>query len=480
MKSLYCYLIIIVVTFLVFYNSLFNGFVFDDEFMIEKNVSIKYLRNIPKFFTADEGFHKIVGDYYRPVVSTTYAIDYAFWKLSPFGYHLTNIIIHIIACLLLFKIFSLLFSKYKYKNLFSLLSTLIFAVHPIHTEAVTWICGRTDSLVTLFFFASFLCYIQSRKDGAPEKSGKEKKIISKTGFKNYTFLLLSFFFYILGFLSKEMIVTLPVIILLFDFVYRKKDLKYFKENIFIYSLFIIVTMVFLIARYFLLKDVVVRENYLYFIGKEYIVVFSTMLKTIPVYFRLLFVPFPLLYHYNGVISDAHSLLDLDVLLSILFIVFLILLSVYFYKKDSVISFCILFFLISLLPVMNIVPTMSLMAERFLYFTSFALVLLICHLTLKVSSLKVSSKKYSDILTIGLVVIICVLSYLSFVRNNDWKDNDTLYLSASGVEGSLLSVHQGNILANAQKYGEAERLYRKAIELRENSILAQNNMGMIYL
>jgi len=117
LKPVYCYVIIIIVTFSVFYNSLYNGFVFDDEFMIEKNVSLKDLNSIPKFFTANEGFHKIFGNYYRPIVSTSFAIDYAFWELNPFGYH-----IHIIACFLLFKILSMLFSEYKYKNLFALLA----------------------------------------------------------------------------------------------------------------------------------------------------------------------------------------------------------------------------------------------------------------------------------------------------------------------------------------------------------------------
>ncbi len=471
LKSFYCFLIIIVVTFAVYYNSLSNEFVFDDESVIQNNASIQDLSNIPKFFTADEGFHKVIGRYYRPIVSSTYAIDYAIWGLNPYGFHLTNIIIHIISCLLLFKILLTLFWRYKYRSLFALLSTLIFAVHPIHTEAVSWVSGRTDSLVTLFFFASFLFYIEFTKEQQFQK-GNVLQTITK---RNYFFLFLSILFYAIGLLTKEMIITLPVIIFLYDLVYRKKNMKYIKQNISVYILFIAVTVVYLIARYLLLENIPERENYLYFFGKNYMVTYATMIKTIPVYFRLLFAPFSLLYHYNGVIPDAQTIIDTSVVLSLAFTILLILLSIIFYKKDSIVSFCILFFLISLLPVMNIIPTMNLMAERFLYLSSFALILLICHL-----SLTGSSKRDFSFLTAGMILIIALLSYLTFIRNAEWKDNNTLYLSAKGVEGTVLLVNEANIYANNKRYNDAEVLYKKAIELRDNNLLAHHNLGLIYL
>lgn len=472
LKPFYCYLIIIVFTFLLFYNSLKNEFVFDDESVIVNNSSITNLDNIPKYFTADEGFHKVIGRYYRPVVSASYAIDYYFWGLNPYGFHLTNTIIHIISCLLLFKILSLLFWRYKYRNLFSLFSALIFAVHPVHTEAVTWISGRTDSMVTMFFFASFLCYILFTREMDFNKDGTT---IVKNSNKNYFYLILSLSFYLLGLLTKEMIITMPAVILLYDFIYRKKKLNYLKENYLTYLLFLLLTAFYLILRYELLKNIPERENYLYFIGKDFEITFSTMLKTVPVYFKLLVAPFPLIYHYNGVIPDAKSIIDTNVLLSLAFIVIFIYGAVFFYKRDSIVSFCILFFFITLLPVMNIIPTMNLMAERFLYLTSFALVLLICHL-----SLLGSSKRDFSFLFLGMVIIICLLSYLTFTRNENWKNNNTLYLSAKGVEGTVLLVNEGNIYANNQKYEEASRLFKRAIELRDNNLLAHHNLGLIYL
>jgi len=472
LNPLYCYLIITVVTIIVFYNSLSNEFVFDDESVIVNNQSIKTLDNLSRFFTAEDGFHKVIGRYYRPIVSASYALDFSIWGLNPYGFHLTNLIIHIISCILLFKILTLLFLRYKHRNLFSLFAALIFAVHPIHTEAVSWVSGRTDSMVTMFFLASFLFYIEFTKEFVHLR---EEHSLQAVGKNSPLYLILSLFFYAMGLLTKEMIVTMPAIILLFDFVYRKKGYDYFKKNIVVYALFIGVTLVYLLLRYELLKDIPERVKYLYFYGQDFTVVAGTMIKTIPVYFRLLFAPFGLLYHYNGVIDDAKSLFDLGVVFSMLFIVILIYLAVIFYKKDSIVSFCILFFLVTLLPVLNIVPTMNLMAERFLYLTSVCLVLLICHVTLLGSA-----KKDSMIMNIGLIIVIAALSYLTYSRNTVWKNNDTLYSSAKDVKGTVLLVNSGNIFANASKYDEASALYRKALNIRDNNLLAHHNLGLIYL
>lgn len=472
MKSIYCYIILILVTFLAYYNSLSNEFVFDDESVIQNNQSITSLDNIPRFFTAEDGFHKVIGRYYRPVVSSSYAIDYFFWGLNPYGFHLTNIIIHILSCLLLFKILAVLFWRYKYRNVFALFSSLIFAVHPVHTEAVSWISGRTDSMVTMFFFASFLFYIEYKKEMTHES---KDNTLQKVKGNRLIYLILSLIFYSIGLLTKEMIVTMPLVIFAYDFIYRKKNLEYIRKNLYVYALFAGITIIYLLLRYVLLKDIPERENYLYFYGKDFTVTLGTMVKTIPVYFRLLFAPFQLLYHYNGVIADAKNLIDPEVLLSAAFVLILIYLCYFFYKRDSIISFCIAFFLITLLPVMNFVPSMNLMAERFLYMISFSLVLLICHVCLLGSA-----KRDFTILIFGLIIIIISLSYLTYARNEQWKDNNTLYMTGNNVNGTVLLVNSGNILANQKKYDEAAKLYKKAIEIRDNNLLAHHNLGLIYL
>ena len=452
------YLIVAAVSFLVYYNSLKNDFVFDDESVVQNNLSIRTISNVPKFFTAEEGFHKVIGRYYRPVVSTLYAIDYSLWGMDPYGFHLTNVLIHVTASLLLLLILMKLFGDYKHGLLSALIGTLIFAVHPIHTEAVTWVSGRTDSLATMFFLLSFFFYIKYSDDGNDKK-----------------FLWISIIAYFTGLLSKEMIVTMPVILLLYDFFFKKRSLEWFKKNYIPYVLFISFTIIFVVIRYMVLKDVVERSTYMYFYGAETSTVVFTMLKTIPVYFKLLLFPINLLYHYNGVYPDSTSLSDVKVLYSILFIAALIIVSIVLYKKHNVVSFTILFFFVSLLPVLNIIPTMNFMAERFLYLTSFGLSVLISYVFIKYVS-----EKNKTVLTSLFLLIIIVFVYLTYNRNSDWKNNDTLYSTADSRDGSVLLVNAGNIYANKKNYDEAEKRYRRAIEIRDNSVLAHHNLGLIYL
>jgi protein O-mannosyl-transferase len=457
LKSSYCYIIIAVFSFILYINTLSNDFVFDDESVVQGYEAIRSMSSIPKYFSAEEGFHKVIGNYYRPVVSTTYTIDYAIWGLNPAGFHLTNNLINLIASLFLFAILSRLFVKYKYGLISSLISTLIFTAHPVHTEAVSWISGRTDSLVTLFFFAAFYFYVLYGEK--PETK----------------YLLISFLFYSFGLLSKEMIVTLPVILILFDFLWKKKTIKDLFGNWKLYSYYVIYTVIYLIIRYSLLHNVAERTKYNYFYGMDAVTVFATMLKTIPVYLKLLFFPAGLLYHYNGVFPDSHSLSDTTVLLSILMIIILLALSVLFFKNRGKISFCILFFFVTLLPVMNIVPTMNYMAERFLYITSFSLSMLIAYLISKF----LNGRNKNMIIVFSLIVII-LFAFLTVKRNSEWKNNDTLYSTGEGKDGSVLLVNCGNIYANKKQFDEAEKKYKRAIELRNNNVLAHHNLGLIFL
>ncbi|MBK8382585.1 MAG: hypothetical protein IPL16_11990 [Ignavibacteria bacterium] len=144
---------------------------------------------------------------------------------------------------------------------------------------------------------------------------------------------MSLFFYSLGLLTKEMIVTTPLIILAYDFIYRKKDFDYIKKHIPVYALFAGITLIYLLLRYYLLMDIPGKGKLSLFFGKDFTVTIGTMIKTIPVYFRLLFAPFQLLYHYNGVIADAKTLIDSEVLLSAAFIIILIYLSYFLQKRQ---------------------------------------------------------------------------------------------------------------------------------------------------
>src|SRR3972149_9223454 len=182
------------ISFLAYMNTLHHQFVFDDFRVITNNPYIKDWKYFPALFNSD--YFKISGELsYRPLVTLSYFIDYAIWHLAPFGFHLTNLVIHtlntFIAYLLLFKIT-------KRCNL-TIISCLFFSIHPILTETVNAVGFREDLLCTTFFLLTLFFYVKLY-------TSKYKKICCVASLLAYLFSLF----------SKEMAISLPVIIFVLD------------------------------------------------------------------------------------------------------------------------------------------------------------------------------------------------------------------------------------------------------------------------
>lgn len=152
-KKYIAVLLIIIVSVVVYFNSINIPFIFDDIKYIVENSAIKQLSNI--------GIELIKT--YRPLTFITFAFNYYFGELNTLGYHIFNISIHIISSILIFFLIrKIIFYSYnKFSFLFSLFASLIFAVHPINTEVVTHIYNRSASLSTLFYLLSLLLFIKS-------------------------------------------------------------------------------------------------------------------------------------------------------------------------------------------------------------------------------------------------------------------------------------------------------------------------------
>src|SRR6266478_3407778 len=130
----------------VYLNSLRNDFNFDDISIIKNNSLIQHLSNLPKIFAsnywANTPYEKGVL-LYRPLVMASFALDYAIWGNNPLGFHLTNIVINALNAVLLMVLLRLFFGE-RAGPLCLALSTLVFAFHPVHTEAINMVVGRTE------------------------------------------------------------------------------------------------------------------------------------------------------------------------------------------------------------------------------------------------------------------------------------------------------------------------------------------------
>ncbi|HKR06639.1 MAG TPA: tetratricopeptide repeat protein [Bacteroidia bacterium] len=235
----YPYLLIILFPIACFGRTIFFEFLnYDDQlFIVENKKLISDFSNVSKVFsTGIWSFIHFVStyDYYRPFLILSMMADAQMGGSSPVIYHLSNLLYHVIACLLVYR----LFIKINIKKKSSLLLTLLFSVHPIVTQAIAWIPGRNDTLLAIFILASFINFI---------KYIETEKIV---------FLVFHFVFFFFGLLTKETAVLLPVICLLYStFILQK---KLFSKHTFICSfIWIIITLTYF---YFRAKAIGKTEN----------------------------------------------------------------------------------------------------------------------------------------------------------------------------------------------------------------------------
>jgi len=176
---------LVAVVFVCYANSLGNGFVFDDDFLV------------PAYSRAWSFSHLIrtLLESYRPVRNASYAIDFFVWGWRPFGFHLTNVLIHAGNVILVF----LLIRRFTVKPRLAFLAALIFAVHPMQTDSVSYISGRRDVLFALFYLAAFHAYLRYRAS------------------RSRAFFALFLGFWALSLMSKEMAVSLPLVIFIWNF-----------------------------------------------------------------------------------------------------------------------------------------------------------------------------------------------------------------------------------------------------------------------
>ena len=182
----------------VYINMLSNGFVFDDMYTIVHNDHIKdFGKSFPAFFNLD--YFKIAQSEvsYRPVATLSYFMIYNLFNLNPLAFHLFSLLLHILNVIWVYLLVDLI----QRNKTSAMIAALVFACHPVLTEAVNCISYNEDLFATFFYLLALVLYIKATTNDKPSH------------IPIYFFALISFF---LALLSKEMAITLPVMILLYN------------------------------------------------------------------------------------------------------------------------------------------------------------------------------------------------------------------------------------------------------------------------
>jgi protein O-mannosyl-transferase len=406
----YAILLIAVVGIIAYINSLNGTFQFDDGYHIVEGSKIK---NIDNVLTASHW--KAIGN--RPLAFFTLAVNYKLNQLDPTGYHIVNLLFHILAgfmaFLLTLEILSLqIFRKNKtvkdYKVFIALFSAFIFVTHPIQTQAVTYIIQRMTVMAGFFYMWAVLLYIRGR-------NAHLKKPAVKV-WKPYAFYAGAFFAGFLGIISKQNAVTFPLAFILAEiFFIRDEQQKIDRKFLVVLSsavgLVILLGLIFngLPREY----EKISRTDYL-------LTQFRVMVK----YWQLLILPVNQHLDYYWPVSN--SLWNLKEILSLLFLLATIGLGVWLYRKNWLIaSFCIFWFYLAISVESTIIPIRDVIFEHRLYLAAFGFGFAVSYYIFQFLSSK--KDKYA---ILALSFLTLVYAGASIGRNMVWKNPLTLWTDST--------------------------------------------------
>ena len=433
---------VIMAGFLTYANTLQSPFIWDDINLVEKNPTIHNLKNLGRIFKENLGFGVIQqrSASYRPLQSLTYMIDYSIWKNNVLGFHLTNIIFHILSALgVLWLVLVVLRNGFL-----AVSSALIYVVHPLHSEAVAYISGRADPLSTCLFLSSMILYLQS---------------FQKRSMVMQILMLLTF---IGALLSRESTLMLPMIVLLYHFVFKKP--VYWKSFLFLVGtgvLYIVLRVSEMIGT----------------LGSTHTVV-STLGERLPGvfvaitnYLKLIIFPMPLHMEYA---APLFAWSELKVFIGIASVLGLCFYAFQARKKNPLVSFSILWFFLTLLPVLNIFPVNAYMAEHWLYVPLIGAVIFIVNL------IKSWSSPSAARVVIG--VLVSVLMLLTHQQNKHWQSHVGFYeyTLKFAPDSSRLHSDLGVAYYGAGRIDDAIKAFKRAIEIKPDFDYAYNNLGAMYL
>lgn len=466
---LYAVLLLVAVTFAVYYNSLHNAFLFDDLHTIVETQSLG---------KSYGGFGQFAQLYalsqwkavYRPVRSASYAFDYAFSGLDPWGYHLSNIAYHALSAIAVFLIARTLFTRTG----LALFAAILFAVHPVQTESVAYVSGRRDVLSGLFVLWGFYAFLLYRHT-------------ARTRYLAGTLLL-----YPLAYFSKESGIVLPMLCFTYDVIGRiqvkgsgvslpplreiwTSARSAIREATLFYLPVMVLAAGLVFYVLFLMRGTWVESYYggsLWFTG-------LTMARVFVYYITLLIAPITLNADYSfNAFPVTTSWTDPNAWMAVLVLGALGSGCLSLLKSRPLIAFGGIWFFVALLPVSQIIPHHEMMAEHFLYVPSVGFILTTTALLAPlVDRPQVASTLYGT-----AAVVLLLLSLRTVWRNADWKDDLTLW--SKTVQTAPQAARARNNLGTAYlrrgQFVLAEEQLGTALRIKPDFATAHGNLGKLYL
>ena len=454
--------------FLLYLNTLGHQFAFDDSIVITENAFTKKgFGGIFDLITRDffEGIYgeqgmDLTGGRYRPLSLVMFAIEYQFFPNSPWIGHFLNILFYALTGMLMYYVLKKWLSKIAHGKLMAFLCTLLFIIHPIHTEVVANIKSR-DEIMALFLLLGSLHFIH--------------KHLATQKISNLVIAQLCFF---LSMSSKENAFTYVLILPAALMVLKKYA---FKKAITYGIPFLITGLGYVLLRYLMLhKDIQpgmligenpdIMENP--FFGASLIQKLATIGWIMMDYFKLLFFPHPLSFDYSFNQIPWVDFSEPMAILGWMISLGLLAYSAIMIWKKNIMALCIVMFFAPLSLVLNLFFNIGApMADRFLYLPSFGFCLAISLLLTRcLKSDKASLKGMSKPFVLLTASIVLLSSFKVYNRNEDWYDNDQLFAADVHAVPNSAKIH----------YYHANSLLKKFLDKEESVIRQPGSSELILL
>ncbi|MGH8498610.1 MAG: tetratricopeptide repeat protein, partial [Methylococcales bacterium] len=450
---------------LVYSNHFQNSFHFDDDHTVRNNLYIRNVSNIPLFFKDAATFSSLPPNQsYRPVVTTTLALDYWLGRgLNPFYFHLSTFILFLIQGLLMFVLFKKIFSvSSENKNVegISLFAVAWYLVHPANAETINYVIARSDSLSTWFVLLAFVMYVAS------------------PFCRKYFLYLIPV---IIGALAKIPTILFAPLLLIYIILFEKKlaALEVFKPENIRQSLSAITESLpaFIVCGllYYLVRQMepnwnpgALTSRYSYFITQPYVIFH---------YCKTLLFPFWLSADTDWVVFD--SILNPKAIFGFLFCgaLFLVAVLISGNPKMRPISFGIFWFFIALVPTSSIIPLSEVMNDHRIFFPYAGLApALVWSLVLLMQTIKIPVA----VSGIFCVILLFAYGYGTHERNEVWKTDESLWkdVTEKSPANPRGLMNYGLVLMARADYAGAEDHFTRALKIWPYYAYLYTNMGVL--
>jgi tetratricopeptide (TPR) repeat protein len=477
-------------------NTFYVPFQFDDHINIINDPIIKEVRNFFDFSRVEnyKTTHHFRMFQMRYMASLSFALNYLIHGLDVPGYHVVNLVIHIFNSLLVYTLIILSFrspflqgsATRSYERHIALFGSLFFAVHPLQTQAVTYIVQRHASLATLFYLFSLVMYVKTRLISQVSERIKT----SGVRFRQAIFYLMAFLSAILAMKTKPIAFTLPFVLILYDFLFFKGGFR--KRIAYLCPLLFIVPIIPLSFLSSVNSDgdlvSVVNEAARDSTGMSRFDYLFTQFRVIVTYIRLIFLPIHQNITYDY--PSYNSLFQAEVFFSFLFLISICSSGFYILLRcrrsashARLISFGIFWFFMTLSVESSIIPIADIILEHRMYLPSVGVFIVICSaIFIGVQKLKERWRWIEKAVVCSLGVLVIILTSATYARNTVWQDSVTLWTDvvSKSPNNARGYYYLGFAYQTRGSFDKAIDQYKSAIEIYPNFAEARNGLGNIYM